>query len=78
MIVEVNEHLPKVHGGYDECIHISDVDYIVEGEHAPFAGSGAILPTETDRKIAEKILPYLVMVRRYSLASAVCQMHWVS
>ena len=33
VIVEVNEHLPKLHGGYDECIHISDVDFVVEGEH---------------------------------------------
>lgn len=37
VIVEVNEHMPKIRGGYDECIHISDVDMIVEGEHEPFA-----------------------------------------
>lgn len=36
MIVEVNEHMPKIRGGYDECIHISDVDMIIE-EHEPFA-----------------------------------------
>ena len=36
VIVEVNEHLPRIHGGNDECIHISEVDYIVEGEHEPF------------------------------------------
>lgn len=60
VIVEVNENLPKVHGGYDECIHISDVDYIVEGAHEPFAGTKPIIPSETDRKIAQKILPYIV------------------
>ncbi len=60
VIVEVNEHLPKVHGGYDECIHVSDVDYIVEGEHDPFVGSRKFVPTELDRKIAQNILPYLV------------------
>ena len=26
VIVEVNENMPKVYGGDDECIHISDVD----------------------------------------------------
>lgn len=60
VIVEVDENLPKVHGGYDECIHISDVDYIVEGEHEPFSASAAPAPTETDRKIAANLLPYLV------------------
>ena len=28
VIVEVNEHMPKIHGGYGECIHVSEVDYI--------------------------------------------------
>ena len=60
VIVEVNENMPKVHGGYDECIHISEVDYIVEGEHAPFTYGKHIQPTEVDRKISENILPYLV------------------
>lgn len=60
VIVEVNENLPKVHGGYDECIHISDVDYIVEGEHGPLSGMKTYPPTETDRKIAQNIMPYIV------------------
>jgi len=30
VVVEVNEHQPWVYGGYDEVIHISQVDYIVE------------------------------------------------
>ena len=55
VIVEVNENMPKVHGGYDECIHISEVDYIVEGEHEPFNYG-----TKVDKKISEHILPYLV------------------
>ncbi len=60
VIVEVNENMPKVHGGYDECIHISKVDFIVEGHHEPFQDEPAILPNDTDRKIAELILPYIV------------------
>ncbi|MDD6327387.1 MAG: acetyl-CoA hydrolase/transferase C-terminal domain-containing protein [Eubacteriales bacterium] len=60
VIVEVNEHMPKVYGGYDECIHISDVDYIVEGAHEPFSYNKVSQPTEIDRKISEYIVPYLV------------------
>lgn len=59
VIVEVNEHMPKVHGGYDECIHISDVDFIVEGEHEPFPGTQSICPTDIDRQIARQIIPYI-------------------
>lgn len=60
VIVEVNENMPKIHGGYDECIHISEVDYIVEGEHAPFQNKMPLLVTEKDRKIAGYIIPYIV------------------
>ena len=35
VIVEINEHLPRIYGGFDESIHISDVDCIVEGKHDP-------------------------------------------
>lgn len=60
VIVEVNENMPKVYGGYDECIHISEVDYIVEGYHEPFQYNAVPEPTEIDRKISEHIVPYLV------------------
>ncbi len=33
VIVEINENLPKIYGGHDDSIHISEVDMIVEGEH---------------------------------------------
>ena len=36
------------------------MDYIVEGEHTPFSNTKATAPTDTDRKIAKNILPYLV------------------
>lgn len=60
VIVEINENLPKVRGGYDECIHISDIDYIVEGEHEPYPDMLMPEPTAVDRKIAELIIPYIV------------------
>ncbi len=60
VIVEVNENMPKVHGGYDECIHISEVDYVVEGEHEPFENFLPVKPRDRDIKIAENIIPYIV------------------
>ena len=60
VIVEVNEHMPKIRGGYDECIHISEVDFVVEGEHAPFEDAKPTPPRPVDRKIAEHLIPYIV------------------
>lgn len=60
VIVEVNQNLPKIHGGYHESIHISEVDLIVEGEHEPFQNYLPITPTDVDRKIADHIIPYIV------------------
>ena len=60
VIVEVNENMPKIHGGYHECIHISEVDYIVEGKHEPFRNLLPIEPRDIDRKIASHIIPYIV------------------
>ncbi len=60
VIVEVNENMPQVRGGYDECIHISQVDFIVEGHHDPFHYRKPANPTEVDRMISRHIIPYLV------------------
>ena len=59
IIVEVNEHLPRVLGGFDEVIHISEVDCIVEGPHDPLPQFPVPVPTEEDIKIAELIVPYV-------------------
>ena len=60
VILEVNENLPWINGGFDECIHISDVDYIVEGEHKDVAIPGhGDMPTEQERQIANNIIPYI-------------------
>lgn len=56
VILEVNENMPLVYGGFDECIHISEVDMIVEGEHGPLPNTPKAKVTEEDRKIAENIL----------------------
>lgn len=59
VIVEVNEHLPKIYGGFDESIHISEVDYIVEGEHPPLPQMPQSTPAEEERRIAQWILPLI-------------------
>ncbi len=59
VIIEVNEKLPKVYGGFEEAIHIDEVDYIVEGEHPPLPLLPIDLATEEDVKIAQHILPYI-------------------
>lgn len=60
VILEVNERLPRIFGGFDECVHISDVDYIVEGEHGPLPEFPVSIPTEEDIQIADHIIPYIV------------------
>ena len=60
VIVEVNERLPRVRGGMDECVHISEVDMVVEGEHGPLPTLPPIRESDTDRRIAECILPHIV------------------
>ena len=59
VIVEVNERLPKICGGFQESIHIDDVDYVVEGEHPPLFQVPAVPPTPEDTAIAPLILPQI-------------------
>ncbi len=61
VILEVNENLPWVYGGLDECIHISDVNMIVEGDHGPLPNvkSPARLSPE-EVKIAEQVVQNMV------------------
>ena len=60
VILEVNERLPKIYGGFDESIHISEVDYVVEGEHPPLPQFPIAPPTEQAVKIADLIVPHIV------------------
>jgi butyryl-CoA:acetate CoA-transferase len=56
VMVEVNEKLPRVFGIKDECIHISDVDFVVEGDNPDLPTLSQQKATETDIKIAEHIV----------------------
>ena len=57
VIVEVNEHLPRILGGFDESVHISEVNFVVEGEHAPLPQFPIEAPTPEDIQIAHDIVP---------------------
>ena len=59
VIVEVNEHLPNIRGGYDDCIHISEVDMVVEGHHDPFPIPKATIISPEEKTIAENLIPYI-------------------
>ena len=60
VIVEVNENLPRILGGFGECIQISEIDYIVEGENPELTKMQVQDPSEEDVKIAEHIMPLIV------------------
>lgn len=59
IILEINEHMPHVYGGQEDCIHISEVDVVVEGEHKPLAQLPVPPATEIDEKIASLLLPHI-------------------
>lgn len=56
VIVEVNEDMPKVHGGYEHTVHISKVNYIVEGGYLGLPVLPSAETSEIDKKIANYIL----------------------
>jgi butyryl-CoA:acetate CoA-transferase len=56
VIVEVNRNMPRCLGGTEESIHISQVDYIVEGMNPPIAEMGSAAISEVDKKVASYIV----------------------
>lgn len=56
IMVEVNENQPRCLGGYEESIHVSEVDYIVEGENKAIFEAPAGPVSEVDRKVAELVM----------------------
>lgn len=57
IIVEVNENMPRALGGFENGIHISKVDMIVEGNNAPISQMGAGGPaTDVDKAVAKLIV----------------------
>lgn len=57
IIVEVNENMPRCLGGFENGIHISKVDMVVEGDNPPIGemGGGAAA-TNVDQAVAKLIV----------------------
>lgn len=56
IIVEVNDTVPRCLGGFENGIHIDDVDMIVESENTPIPEMGSAPPSDVDEKVAELIV----------------------
>ena len=57
VIFEINEHYPKLQGvDGSHRVHLSDADYIVEGEHEPLPVRAYRAPSETDIAIAKIVV----------------------
>lgn len=57
VIVEVNENVPCCMGALETGIHISKVDYIVEGSNPPLSALKAVpKASDVDKSIAERIV----------------------
>lgn len=56
IIVEVNQNMPRCLGGFDEGIHISQVDMIVEGTNPTIAELGSAPATDVDQAVAKYIV----------------------
>lgn len=57
VIMEINENMPICYGGFEDSIHISQVDMIVEGGNPPIAEMGAGgAASEVDEAVAKLIV----------------------
>jgi acyl-CoA hydrolase len=54
-VVEVVEDMPWCYGGYDECIHISEVDWVIENKTDKLITIPSPVATDTEKKIADYI-----------------------
>lgn len=56
VVVEINDKMPHCLGGNQESVHVSRVDYIVQGKNQPMLEILPATPTETDVQIAKHIM----------------------
>ncbi len=56
VIVEINENMPHCLGGNQESVHLSRVDYIVQGNNSPILEIPPATPSEIDIQIAGHIM----------------------
>lgn len=55
-IVEVNRNMPRTLGSSDVNIHISQVDFVIEGQNSPIAEIKSGRPDDIDRRVANLIV----------------------
>ncbi|MDO4539965.1 MAG: acetyl-CoA hydrolase/transferase C-terminal domain-containing protein [Syntrophomonadaceae bacterium] len=56
-IVEINENMPRCLGGSNECLHISEIDYIIEAHNpAIFSAPPAAPPNREESIVARMIM----------------------
>lgn len=56
IILEVNENQPRCMGRFDDCIHISKVDYVIDEGSKALPSLSSNETSEADRKIAELVI----------------------
>ncbi|MEN6326192.1 MAG: acetyl-CoA hydrolase/transferase C-terminal domain-containing protein [Syntrophomonas sp.] len=56
VILEVNSNMPRVLGGNQECIHISQVDYVIESSNPPLPEIKPAQPSPVENTIAGHII----------------------
>ena len=60
-VVEVNQNMPRCLGANDEYVHISEIDYIIEGSNTPiFCTPPPAQPSPEERRIAEQIVEEVI------------------
>ncbi|VFQ47101.1 acetyl-CoA hydrolase/transferase family protein [Desulfoluna butyratoxydans] len=56
VIVEVNDNMPVCYGGYGEAVHISEVDYVVQGTNTELVSLPRTPISDVDRAIARHVV----------------------
>jgi len=56
VILEIHQNMPRCLGGYEETVHISEVDYIVEGDNPALIELPEVPSTEVDEQAARFII----------------------
>ena len=56
-IVEVNQNMPRCLGGIEEGVHISEIDYVVEGSNSPMF----TLPSNIEASASERAIAKLIV-----------------
>lgn len=56
VMVEVNQNMPRCLGGYEEAVHISEVDYVIEGENPPLVQ----IPEGVSSPVDEQAAAYII------------------